>query len=126
MSETKYISEIISEKEIVTRENQNILITAPTGAGKSYFIKNKLYDYALANNKKILYLLPRLDTVLQFRDEIQRDRKTDVKLVFSEFTGEISSIRSYLITALFNSVATCDIYFAQRVQHDMYGEGEQQ
>ena len=49
-----------------------------------------------------------------------------VKLVFSEFTGEISSIRSYLITALFNSVATCDIYFAQRVQHDMYGEGEQQ
>lgn len=78
MSETKYISEIISEKEIVTWENQNILITAPTGAGKSYFIKNKLYDYALANNKKILYLLPRLDTVLQFRDEIQRDRKTDV------------------------------------------------
>lgn len=53
MSETKYISEIISEKEIVTWENQNILITAPTGAGKSYFIKNKLYDYALANNKKI-------------------------------------------------------------------------
>lgn len=49
-----------------------------------------------------------------------------VKLVFSEFTGEISSIRSYLITALFNSIATCDIYFAQRVQHDMYGEGEQQ
>ena len=49
-----------------------------------------------------------------------------VKLVFSEFTGEISSIRSYLIKALFNSVATCDIYFAQRVQHDMYGEGEQQ
>lgn len=78
MSETKYISEIISEKEIVTWENQNILITAPTGAGKSYFIKNKLYDYAVANNKKILYLLPRLDTVLQFRDEIQRGKKTDV------------------------------------------------
>lgn len=49
-----------------------------------------------------------------------------IKLVFSEYTGEISSIRSYLITALFNSVATCDIYFSQRVQHDMYGEGEQQ
>ena len=78
MSETKYISEIISEKEIAKWKNQNILITAPTGAGKSYFIKNKLYDYALANNKKILYLLPRLDTVLQFRDEIQRDKKADV------------------------------------------------
>lgn len=49
-----------------------------------------------------------------------------VKLVFSEYTGEINSIRNYLITALFNSVATCDIYFSQRVQHDLYGEGEQQ
>lgn len=78
MKGSKYISEIISEKEIKTWENQNILITAPTGAGKSYFIKNKLYDYALANDKKILYLLPRLDTVLQFRDEIQRDKKTDI------------------------------------------------
>ena len=47
-----------------------------------------------------------------------------VKLVFSESTGEISSIRSYLITALYNSVTTCDIYFSHRVQHDLYGEGE--
>ena len=78
MKGSKYISEIISEEEITTWENQNILITAPTGAGKSYFIKNKLYDYALAMIKKILYLLPRLDTVLQFRDEIQRDKKTDI------------------------------------------------
>ena len=49
-----------------------------------------------------------------------------MKLVFSEYTGEINSIRNYLITSLFNSVATCDIYFSQRVQHDLYGEGEQQ
>ena len=49
-----------------------------------------------------------------------------VRLVFSEFTGEISSMRNYLITSLYNSVSTCDIYFSQRVQHDLYGEGEQQ
>lgn len=78
MNGAKYISEIISEKEIEKWENQNILITASTGAGKSYFVKNKLYEYALTNDKRILYLLPRLDTVLQFRDEIQRDRKSDV------------------------------------------------
>lgn len=46
-----------------------------------------------------------------------------IKLVFSDFTGEISSMRSYLISTLFNAVATCDIYFSQRVQHDMY-EGD--
>lgn len=47
-----------------------------------------------------------------------------VKLVFSEYTGEISSMRSYMITSLYNSVSTCDIYFKQRVQHDMYEKGD--
>lgn len=46
-----------------------------------------------------------------------------IKLVFSDFTGEISSMRSYLISTLYNAVSTCDIYFSQRVQHDMY-EGD--
>lgn len=45
-----------------------------------------------------------------------------VKLVFEDFTGQISSIRSYLITALYNSVATCDIYFTNRVNHDLHKE----
>ena len=47
-----------------------------------------------------------------------------VRLVFSEFTGEISSMRNYLITSLYNAVSTCDIYFKQRVQHDMYNFSE--
>lgn len=47
-----------------------------------------------------------------------------VRLVFSEFTGEISSMRNYLITSLYNAVSTCDIYFKQRVQHDMYEKGD--
>lgn len=45
-----------------------------------------------------------------------------VKLIFEEFTGQIGSIRNYLITALYNSVATCDIYFTNRVNHDLYKE----
>lgn len=47
-----------------------------------------------------------------------------VRLVFSEFTGGISSMRNYLITSLYNAVSTCDIYFKQRVQHDMYEKGD--
>ena len=47
-----------------------------------------------------------------------------VKLIFLEFTGEINSIRNYLITALYNSVSTCDIYFSHLVKHDLYGEGK--
>lgn len=49
-----------------------------------------------------------------------------VKLVFAEFTGEINDLRSYLITTLYNAVSTCDIYFSQRVKHDLYGEEEHQ
>ena len=55
-----------------------ITIKAGTGTGKSYFIKNKLYAFAKANNKKILMLIHRTNCVNQFETEIKKDKKTDV------------------------------------------------
>lgn len=55
-----------------------ISITAGTGVGKSYFIKNILYAFAEANNKKILMLIHRTNCTSQFLQEIKRDKKTDV------------------------------------------------
>ena len=46
-----------------------------------------------------------------------------IRLVFSELSVEISSFKNYMVTTLFNSVATCDLYFNQRVNRDLYGEG---
>ena len=43
-----------------------------------------------------------------------------IKLVFQDFTGEISSMKNYLITTIYNAPATCDIYFAHRVKRDQY------
>lgn len=43
-----------------------------------------------------------------------------IKLVFHDFTGEISSMKNYLITTIYNAPATCDIYFAHRVKRDQY------
>lgn len=43
-----------------------------------------------------------------------------IKLVFQDFTGEISSMKNYMITTIYNAPTTCDIYFAHRVNRDQY------
>lgn len=48
-----------------------------------------------------------------------------IKLVFQDFTGEISSIKNYMITTIYNAPATCDIYFDYRVKYDMCKETSQ-
>lgn len=45
-----------------------------------------------------------------------------IKLVFQDFSGEITSLKAYMITTLYNAPATCDIYFANRVNRDLYNE----
>ena len=53
----KRVSEIITTEEIKKWNKGDIItITAGTGAGKSYFIKNILYAFAKQENKKILFL----------------------------------------------------------------------
>ena len=39
-------------------------------------------------------------------------------------TSEIRSIRSYLITALYNAPTTMDSYYKAWVNHDMYGNSQ--
>ncbi|WP_072913257.1 DNA helicase [Desulforamulus aeronauticus] len=74
----KRISHIITANEVLRWSPGDIItITAGTGAGKSYFIKNILYDLCKQNNKKILMLIHRINCVDQFRKEIEKDKKTD-------------------------------------------------
>lgn len=49
-----------------------------------------------------------------------------IKLVFQDFTGEISSMKNYMITTIYNAPATCDIYFAHRVNRDQYKDSPHQ
>lgn len=75
----KRISEIITTNEIREWKDGNIItISAGTGAGKSYFIKNVLYEYARKENKRILFLIHRINCVEQFKKEIERDNKQDI------------------------------------------------
>lgn len=60
------------------KQNDIITITAGTGTGKSYFIKNILYAFAKKQNKKILMLIHRTNCTDQFKQEIKEDKKTDI------------------------------------------------
>lgn len=73
------VTDKITEKNIATwNPEQPVIITAGTGVGKSYFIKNILYKYAKADNQRILMLIHRKLCVEQFRMEIKEDGKSDV------------------------------------------------
>jgi len=72
------VSDKITIADIESWDNDIITIKAPTGAGKSYFVKNTLYKFAKANNKKILFLIHRTNCVNQFQMEIELAGKTDV------------------------------------------------
>lgn len=75
----KWVSEVVTIKEIESwKDNSIITISAGTGSGKSYFIKNILYAIAKRDNKRILMLIHRNNCVNQFQMEIERDSKTDV------------------------------------------------
>lgn len=50
-----------------------ILISAPTGSGKSYFVKHTLRNYLIKNSLKCLYLLPRTRIKEQFQHELPND-----------------------------------------------------
>ena len=78
-NERKRISDIITEEEIMKwQPGDNILISAPMGAGKSYFCKNSLYEVAKGLEGKVLMLLHRTNCVEQFKSEIEQDAKEDV------------------------------------------------
>ncbi|WP_419015658.1 DEAD/DEAH box helicase family protein [Dysosmobacter sp.] len=56
----KYLADLIPDEEIAKwQAGQNILITAPTGSGKSSFILQKLLPIAAAQGKHVLYFCNR-------------------------------------------------------------------
>ncbi|WP_144509926.1 DEAD/DEAH box helicase family protein [Bacillus sp. FJAT-22090] len=73
------VSELITSKDIKFWNNGDVItVKAGTGKGKSYFIKNGLYEIAKEEGKKILMLIHRKNCVSQFNMEIEGDEKTDV------------------------------------------------
>lgn len=73
------VSESISIEDVGSWNKGDIItITAPTGKGKSHFIKNSVYDLAKKNGKRILFLVHRKNCFDQFKWELEKDSKNDV------------------------------------------------
>lgn len=84
-SEINVKQENITINDIITKEDLDrwrigdmVLIDAPTGKGKSYFIMNGLYDYCKENNKKILFLTNRNLLKDQFLTSLRKEHKLDI------------------------------------------------
>ncbi len=79
---SKTVSQIIGRKEVLKWVSGDIItIAAGTGAGKSYFIKNTLYEAAKKQDKKILMLIHRKSCVEQFTNEVVQANKTDFLVI---------------------------------------------
>lgn len=68
-----YISELIKDEYKEWEAGQIILISAPTGSGKSNFIFDKLLELAICRRKKILYLVNRRILKMQLDSLLERD-----------------------------------------------------
>jgi hypothetical protein len=105
----KRISELIKVNDIRQwQRNDIITITAGTGTGKSYFIKNILYAFAKKQNKKILMLIHRTNCVNQFREEIIQDKKTDVIDIQTYQKLEFKELHNYEIFLHQYQYIVCD------------------
>lgn len=70
----KTVSDYVTPQKVNQWEpGDTLLIFAPTGAGKSYFVKNTLRNYLVENGLKCLYLLSRAKTKEQFQKELPND-----------------------------------------------------
>lgn len=55
----------------------NIIINAPTGSGKTYFILNKLLPYAIQHNHTIVYFTNRTTLKKQIEQEVDNKSKCE-------------------------------------------------
>lgn len=73
-----FISNLITIDKVRGWKEGIITISAPTGVGKSFFIKNVLYKVAKEQEQKILFLVHRQRVKEQFYNELKEDKKLDV------------------------------------------------
>lgn len=93
MTLTKTITSEIGEDYKGWQPGQKILITAPTGTGKTFFILHTLLDYAWENDKKIVYFVNRKILKMQLEEELQR---LDKQKYISSPDSHKRDIKSYL------------------------------
>ena len=112
----RYLSDVIGDGYKEWRNGDIILITAATGAGKSYFILHTYLKWAIEKQFKILYLVNRKILKEQLEDilsEINRENKREHGICAEDISDYIS-IRTY--QSIENKLKN---FFINRVQEDL-------
>lgn len=79
----RYITDIIGDDYLNWDSGESILISTPTGSGKSAFVLKKLLPHAISKGKHILYLCNRKILESQFTT----DSEKELKLLFADAGG---------------------------------------
>lgn len=111
----KYISQVIGDDYKTWKKNKIYFIDAQTGAGKTYFIKDRLGKYAKAFNCKMLILTNRDSLKEQISNDIGKSMYIDLmnyqqleslykykKINLDEYTYIISDECQYFVNDIFN------------------------
>ena len=96
---TMYLADQIKDDYEKWTKQQTIMISAPTGTGKTYFVLHVLLPYAMKNGKKILYLTNR--TIL--KEQLEEE----AKWVFYENANKCSAnntIDSYIEIVMYQTL----------------------
>lgn len=106
---TKRVSELITTDQIRNWNDGDIVtITAGTGAGKSYWVKNMLYLVARERDTKILFLIHRTNCIEQFKAEIERDFKENTITVKSYQSIESAMLNKQIFDLSEYKYIVCD------------------
>lgn len=100
-------------KESLTDEVENIIT-----------LMTEVYNMADSSLIRINQQNVSAEVVKERFKKIRYEHIDYILVVLNDFTGSIRNIRNFMLTTIFNAVSTSDIYFKQRVQHDMYEKGD--
>lgn len=99
----EYLSDIIGEEYKQWEWGERIYISSQTGSGKTHFCLHILFDYAVRNNRRILYLVNRKALKEQIEFEINR-HSADLQ---RKIPAHINA-RSYIDVRTYQSIESGD------------------
>lgn len=88
----KYVTDIIGDEYREWTRGSVVLLTAPTGSGKTTFVFKKLLPYVIAQKGKMLYLVNR--TVL--KKQLEGDLKKEKNAILLENATALKPINEYI------------------------------
>lgn len=91
-----YVDDMIGDDYKDWRNSENVLISSPTGSGKTHFILNTLLPFAKAENRTILYACNRKVLCKQIENMVPEEYKDYIGIyTYQALEYKLKELRSY-------------------------------